>query len=343
MPDVIGAVPQVEPLQAPNTTYVRPQNPLLSLAHKIVPGTTSGPDLYSINMSQEPEPEPEVEQQEEAVYEQPQPVAQPEIKGNPFARLRVVERERNLERRENEQLREQLSVLAKAVEKSGILAEEDTFEEEIPTDPLSKLAYNQEQILKRLDQDKKEAEEQERLAEAYSAEAEANNKIKAFAAKADALKPGLYQEASSHLLNVWIAEVLEDNEGMPLPKAQEIVMERINSIKAKAIAKGLDPGEEFMKRSILHGFNVQAAIGSGGHQVAATERPARQIAQERERANSLSSISSVQGAPASDVTRNLSSMSERDRVSAIMLMAKERGQMSRPPSLSDTLRHKIRR
>lgn len=348
MPDVIGVVPQGETLGAPNTTYVRPENPLLKLAHKIVPGAIEGlsalqfdpsPQHVEQDTDSEPQEAPQRPQRQEQV-----PTPTQDLNGNAFARLRIVERERNRERQENEALREQLSVLAKAVERSGLLAEDETYEEELPTDPISRLTLGQEQILQKFEEIQTQSQRSAEAQAQMQAEDEANSQILEFRQKADALKPGLYEEAAAHLVNVWMAEAMEDNDSLSEAEVRAQVEERINNIKMKARAARKNPGEEFMRRSVLHGFDVQAAIGSSGAKPAQSKpQAASGIARERQRADTLSSISSVQGSAASDPMRRTSTMSERDRVSTIMQFGKDSGSARRPIPLSATLAHKIRR
>lgn len=348
MPDVIGVVPQGETLAVPNTVYVRPENPLLKLAHKIVPGAIEGMDALQFDPSPqydqqdaraEPQEAPQRPQKQEQV-----PAPAQDLNGNAFARLRIVERERNRERQENEALREQLTVLAKAVERSGLLAEDETYEEELPTDPISRLTLGQEQILQKFEEIETQSQRNAEAQAKMQAEDEANSQILEFRQKADALKPGLYEEAAAHLVNVWMAEAMEDNDSLSEAEVRAQVEERINNIKMKARAARKNPGEEFMRRSVLHGFDVQAAIGSSGAKPArGNAQAASGIARERQRADTLSSISSVQGSAASDPMRRTSTMSERERVATIMQFAKDSGSARKPMPLSATLAHKIRR
>lgn len=357
MPDQVGVTPQAETLQVPNTVYRRPEDPLKALAHKVVPGTQGGgPPLgapvYQFNPAPTQEPEEYATQEateasQSHENEDGDGGPTPEVKGSPYARLRVLERERNLERQENNALREQLSVLAKAIEKSGLLEEEEVEEE--PLDPISRLAKGQEKVMQEV-QSIKEAYSQEVEQKAISAEeAAANAQIREFVAKANELKPGLYQEATAHLVNVWISEELENDDSMSFDKAKEVVNERIAKIKSKSYKSGKNPGEEFMKRAVLHGFDIDKAVGGKNGKVSTqvgkpkADDAASKIAAQKARQESLASIATVQGSPVNDPMKNLSAMPEKDRVRAIMQQMKESGNSRRPPLLSATLAHKIRR
>jgi len=164
MPDVVGAAPQPDVLQVPNNVYRKPENPLNSLRGKTVQGVqdmvVNGPRQNVAIPVAEPQP------QQVAVYnadspqeatggsesdysEQVAPTPQPEIKGSPYARIRVLERERALERKRADETAEQLALLAKVIDKAGIMQEEE-FEEEEPTDPISRLERKQDATLKEI-------------------------------------------------------------------------------------------------------------------------------------------------------------------------------------------------
>jgi len=351
MPDEVGVVPQQETLQAPNTQYRRPANPMEQLKAKAVASVQD-----TMQESRYPAPQPlafkyEADAPQEATaapvepdYQEQAPQGAPEIKGSPYARIRVLERERELERRRSEELQEQVALLAKVVDKSGILQEEEE-EEEIDLDPISKLQKGQEAILERFNNIEQNAAAAREQRVEMTVKERANQQIIEFAQKADQIKPGLYQDATVHLINVKMAELLEDNDNITAEQASEQVTNWIASVKAKAVREGKNPGEEFMKRSILHGFQMPAAsqnrnvsTQNGKPEVDAAQR----IAREKERKQSLGSISVVGGAPANDPMRSTANMSEKDRVRTIMATYKERGSFRRGGTLQETLAHKIR-
>jgi len=350
MPDGVGVVPQQETLQVPNTQYRRPENPMEQLRAKAV---ASVQDV--MQESRYPQPQPlafkyEADAPQEATsapvepdYQEEAPQGAPEIKGSPYARIRVLERERELERKRAHDLEEQVALLAKVVDKSGILQEEE--EEEIELDPLSQLQKGQKDILDRFNNiEKNAAAAREQRAE-MTVKERANQQIVEFAQRADQIKPGLYQDATVHLINVKMAELLEDNDSISTEEASAQVTDWIASVKSKAVQSGKNPGEEFLKRSILHGFQMPTPSQPGNvpTQKGNVEADASQrIAKERERKQSLGSISTVGGAPANDPMKSTASMSEKDRVRTIMATYKERGSFRRGGTLSETLAHKIR-
>lgn len=354
MPDVVGAAPQPDVLQVPNNVYRKPENPLAALRSKTVQGVQ---DMVS-NGPRQPMPQPEPQQV--AVYnadspqeatggsesdysEQVAPTPQPEIKGSPYARIRVLERERALERKRADEAAEQLALLAKVIDKAGIMQEEE-FEEEEPTDPISRLERKQDATLKEINDFKESIKTDRALAQEMRVTEAADSAIRSFAAKAENVKPGLYQEAMAHLANVKLSEILEDNDEISEEDAKIELAKWVVGVKDKAVRSGKNPGEELMRRSLLHGFQMPAPPSQAGKAPVQSgkENATEKIAKEKARKDGLGSISTVQGSPANDPMKNLASMSERDRVRAIMQSQKEKGQLRRSAPLSEILAHKIR-
>jgi hypothetical protein len=228
------------------------------------------------------------------------------------------------------------------VEKSGVLDEEDEYEDE-PTDPLSKLARGQEQILQEMETFKQGAKQDKEQEARQSVEDAANYQIREFAARAENVKPGLYQEAAAHLVNVKMAEIMEDNDDISVEDAQSQVTQWISNIKLKAVNSGKNPGEEFMRRSVLHGFKIEAPAAAKAPTKPTATNATEKIARERERKEGLASISTVSGSPANDPIKGLAGLSEKDRVRAIMAIQREKGQSRRPLPLGEILAHKIRK
>lgn len=358
MPDVVGAAPQPDVLQVPNNVYRKPENPLNSLRGKTVQGVqdmvVNGPRQNVAIPVAESQP------QQVAVYnadspqeatggsesdysEQVAPTHQPEIKGSPYARIRVLERERALERKRADETAEQLALLAKVIDKAGIMQEEE-FEEEEPTDPISRLERKQDATLKEINDFKESIKTDRAIAQEMRVTEAADSAIRNFAAKAESVKPGLYQEAMAHLANVKLSEILEDNDEISEEDAKIELAKWVVGVKDKAVRSGRNPGEELMRRSLLHGFQMPAPPSQAGKAPTQSgkENATEKIAKEKARKDGLGSISTVQGSPANDPMKNLASMSERDRVRAIMQSQKEKGQLRRSAPLSEILAHKIR-
>lgn len=363
MPDVVGAAPQPDVLQVPNNVYRKPADPLKSLLSKTVQGVqdmaSNGPrQNVALNVA---EPEPQQEAPMVAVFNpdspqnatggseshensEPNPSPQPEIKGSPYARIRVLERERALERKKSEELQEQVALLAKVVDRAGILTEEEEEEEE-PTDPLSKIAYEQKKTREEILNFKQEMQKKEEALAERSLHDTADYAIRSYAAKAETVKPGLYQEAMAHLANVKLSEILEDNDEISEEDAKIELAKWVVGVKEKAVRSGKNPGEELMRRSVLHGFQVSipqnSKTGKAPSQIG-KESATDKIAREKAKKESLGTISTVQGSPANDPMKNLVNMSERERVRTILQTQKDRGQLRRSAPLSELLGHKIR-
>lgn len=352
MPDNVGAAPAAEVLPTPNTQYRRPENPMEKLKAKAVIGIHEEASLASGHHPQAARPlvatyNADSPQEATGAPEshdnvQVQPAPQPDIKGSPYARIRVLERERELERRRNNELAEQVTLLAKVVEKAG-LAEDDEVEEEEPLDPLSKIARGNEKMLQEFREYKEEREAKDANQQMSQIVGMANSQIQAFSAEADKIKPGMYAEAIAHLANVKMAEILDDDDSISESDAAAKVAEWANNIRIKAVKSGKNPGEEFMRRSVLHGYTLPAAPAKPVAPKPVVPNATEQVQKERARKDGLASISTVQGSPVNDPMRSTAGMSEKDRVKAILQSQKDKGQMRRSAPLMETLAHKIRR
>lgn len=365
MPDVVGVAPQAEVLQVPNNVYRRPENPMESLKSKTVQGVQDfvayGP-RQNVAETVVEEPAPRTRQPQVAVYNpdtpqeatgdheshdspQEHPSPQGEIKGSPYARIRVLEREREIERRRSRELEDQVALLAKVVDKAGIMDSEEE-EEELPTDPLSQIARAQQATLKEIHDFKEESKKKEQAEAEEKLMQVADHGIRAFIEKANSVKPGLYQEAMAHLANVKISEFLEDDDSITEDEAKIKLAQWVVGLKEKAARSGKNPGEELLRRSVLHGYNVNIPAPSQSGRVSTQsgkENASDKIAKEKERKAGLGSISTVHGSPAADPVRNLANIPEKERVRAIMQSQKEKGQYRRSAPLSELLAHKIRR
>lgn len=364
MPDVVGVAPQVEVLQVPTSVYRRPDNPLAALKSKTVQGVQDlvahGPrQNVAETVAEEPAPKPR--QPQVAVFNpdspqeapgdaeshdngQGQPAPQGEIKGSPYARIRVLEREREIERRRSRELEEQVALLAKVVDKAGIMDAEEE-EEELPTDPLSQIARAQQATLKEIHDFKEESKKKEQADAEERLMQVADSGIRAFIEKANSVKPGLYQEAMAHLANVKISEFLEDDDSITEDEAKIKLAQWVVGLKERAAKSGKNPGEELLRRSVLHGYNVNiptpTQTGKASTQ-SGKENASDKIAKEKERKAGLGSISTVQGSPAVEPMKNLANLPEKERIRAIMQSQKDKGQYRRSAPLSELLAHKIR-
>lgn len=321
--------------------WVPPADPLLALKGKEV----SGPD--EVNTSSE--------QREEAFtggFEQAQqPVVgqQKPFKGDPYARMRVVEKEKRREKERADQLERQLNTLLEVVQEK-VLAGGEEEEEEEPLNPIDALARKQDKILQKFDALEEVQREQAQLTEAQQIEQIANQNIKGFMEQANSVAPNLYQNAMAHLANAKMVEFIED-EGLSEEEATEKVAEWVAGVKSKSVARGENPGEALFKRSVTLGFDAngyvsKASNGSGkpAKQKQGTN-PAHEIQEESKRRAALGSISSMSGTTAQDPLKGTSSLSEKDRVRTLMAVMKERGDLRRmrAPSLQELLVHKERR
>lgn len=321
--------------------YVRPSSSLEGLLSKAV----ARPEDVEPEQPVFQFPEPESEGAEETP-EAPQEATgdtqthdQPPVQGNPFARIRVLERERERERKRAEELQQQMTTLLKAVEEKLGGGEEEEIVENL--DPISRLERANQNLDKKLDKLVEHTQLTKEQEEMMRAESIANEKIREFAAKADGVEKDLYVKATTHLVNVWLSERLTTTDES-LEEAQVNVAKNIAGLKLKYLKQGLNPGEEFFKLSALHGFVPSKPTAKPATDKAKVD-PKADIAKERAKKESLGSIGTLAGgASAGTTTKNLSNLNEKEYAAAMMALAKERGNMRRSIPLSETLAHKMK-
>lgn len=331
-PAVSGAP---ERLEVVRSGWVPPMDPLLALKGKESHG-----------------PAPDAEQgqegdgEEQVVSGQQQQPPRP-FKGDPYARMRVVEKEKRREKERADRLEQQLNTLLSAVQEKVLDAGEDEEEEE-PVNPIEALARKQDKILQRFDALEEVQREQVQLTEAQKLEQAANQSIKGFMEQANQVAPNLYQTAIAHLANAKMVELTED-EGLSEEDATRKMAEWVADIKAKSVSRGENPGEVLFKRAVTLGFNAQAYVHEQGQavqkKVPAKKNPSHELQEESRRKSGLGSISSMHGTSAQDPLRGIASLGEKDRVRALMGVMKDRGDLRRmrAPSLSELLAHKERK
>lgn len=319
--------------------WTPPANPLDAIRDRAVPGVN--PQGFA---------PPQVEQEEAedtqtGEFEQPEV---PEVKGNPYARLRVVERDAKRKAAENEELRRKLDTLLEAVAgKLGSSGEEEVEEEE-PLNPVEGMLRKQDKILDRLESLEQQDKEKEEKQELTKAEVTANTQIKSFMEQANGYAPKLYENAMAHLANAKMIEVMDDNDTFTEEEAAQAVAEWVFDLKMKALNRGENPGEVLFRRATALGFDANSYVGKAKQPAAPAKppvvppNPVEQLAQEAKRKQGLGSISSMSGVTAQDPLKGLAALSEKDRVRAIYAHMDGNNSMRRrkPPTLEDLLKHK---
>lgn len=317
-----------EPLQAP--AYSKPASTLESLLSRTV-STPPGMAPDGTELAQEP-PEPETDPN-------PQAIQDPRIKGSVEARLRIVEREKRLEAAKAKEWEDRFKVLAKIVEDKQV-DEEEVVEEDL--DPISRLSKQNQAISQKLDNVVAATKQEKDAMELARLESMANDKILEFSKRADGVRDGLYREAASHLVNVWMSEELEDTD-LPLKEAQNKVAKKLTDMKIKYLLAGKNPGEEFFKRSVLHGFQVPQQ--TAGAQSAQQGKPdaKTQIDKQAKKKDALASLSNVNGSPQHDGVKDLSKLDGNEYFRRVTAMAKEKyGTMRKTIPIEERLAHKLR-
>lgn len=333
MPDAVpaegGVVPGAVKLD-PLAPYARPENALESLISR----AQEGPDPRFMEAS-------DGEEVPVASPLQPQIQPEPEIKGNPYARIRVLEREKRLQEARERETNEKLSLIVQALEEgAGAREQEDVIED---GDPISMLSRKQDAQAEALKELLKRQEDEKKHQELQQIEMHANTQIQEFAKMADGIEQDLYKKAVAHYVNVMLAEALEDTDKTENEAAKD-VGKQIADMKIKFVRAGKNPGEEFFKRAVLHGFQVpQVRAQQSAQQAQGKPSAKEQVAKAKDKKDVLSSISSVQGTVKRDGVVDLGKLDEKDYFRRIVQLAKERGgSVYRTPSLSETLAHKMR-
>lgn len=330
-----------ERLEVTRSGWVPPVNPLLALRGK------------EVDAEQVADGGEEVVEQEEVRSAQvavPQQVAQKPFKGDPYARMRVVEKEKKREKERADRLEQQLNTLLSAVQEKVLDAGEEEEDEE-PLNPLDALAKKQDKILQRFDALEEVQREQVQLTEAQKVEQVANQNIKGFMEQANQVAPNLYQSAMAHLANAKMLEIMEDQD-LSEEEATEKTAEWVANIKQKSVSRGENPGEVLFKRAVTLGFDANGYVNNSAgnsqpqkQKAPAKKNPAHELQEESKRRSGLGSISSMNGTSAQDPLKGIAALGEKDRVRTLMGVMKERGDLRRmrAPSLQELLAHKERR
>lgn len=337
-----GGAPKVERLQL-QRTWEPPSNPLLELTP--VDGDVQAAPSFQPQF----EAQAEQGQHQEQVEVQPQQNGQRgNFKGDPFARMRILEKEKRKRDAKIEELEEQLSKLTSVIAEK--LGEEGQEEEEVdPANPLEALVKGQQRVREEIAELRESQQKREEMSESEKIESFANQQIRGFAAEADKVAPGLYQNAMAYLANVKMMEQMDDHD-LSEEDARAAVADWVANIKQKALKGGENPGEVLFRRATMSGFDAHGfVVGVKGSPKQPAEKPAvkkpnaaAEIKQELQKKQALSSISGMQGSSTQDPLKGLAGLSESDRVKTIYSVMRERGDMRRmrSPSLDEMLAHK---
>lgn len=328
MPEGIPATGgAVQPVNLGAAPYQKPNSGLEALLER----ATEGPDPDEVG----------VEDGEGAALETVgEPQGEPEIKGNPYARARVLEREKRILEQRMRERDDQFNQLIKAIEEGASGKTEDDDEPIDEGDPLTRLDRKQEATNRKLEQLLEQQKESKQVAELMHLEAVANAKIQEFAVRADGVEKDLYKKAAAHYLNVLMSDKLEDTD-LSVEEAKRELAGQIAEMKIKFVKSGKNPGEEFFKRAVLHGFVVPKVAESPSPTPAPTAKD--QIAKAKGKKDVLASLSSVQGTVKRDGVGDLSKLNEKENFRRVLQLAREKnGSMMKVPSLAELLAHKLK-
>lgn len=266
-----------------------------------------------------------------------QPEAQyapdPEIKGNPYARARVLERDNKKLRQKQADLEAKLNQVLDRLAGGG---QQEQVEQE-PEDPVERIHYGIKKVADEqaaLREEMQLEKQREKVSELAS---DANQTIQQFASRVEQVAPGAYKGAVAHLANLWISEKLED-EDLSEEEAQFEVAKKAETLKLKWRSEGRDPGEEFFKRAIAAGFRFNV--------LQPQENATQQIQKEVKKRKGVASISGMSGAPTKNpmkrvINNTLTADSGREYHRTMSEMAKARGGYNKRISLSEILADKM--
>lgn len=290
---------------------------------------------------------------QESVEEQPQPAPLPppqaqqddrQVKGNVFARLRVVERERDIEKRRAKEAQDRLvQVLEMVLDQDQ--PEQEPEEDYHEIDPVARLERKVDRVARTLEEEKLAEEQAEREQEAMQELMTANMAIRQFAAQAGPL----YTSAIAHLAAMEMDEYLEEHPNVTPQEAELNLLQEMENNKVKWLQQGRNPGQELFKRAIRRGFTFPVEQARAAQAPPRQAPPARQSATEevrREQGRSVRSLGPAQGGAAPQATnaRTLATASESDFQDKVLRMVQERGgpALRRSPKMREVLAGKGR-
>ena len=266
-----------------------------------------------------------------------QPTQDSDIKGNPYARARVLERDNKKLRQKQADLEAKLNQVLDRLAGGQPAVEE---EEREPEDPVERIHYGIKKSAEEVAALREEMAREKQQARVNALANDANNTIQEFSARVEQVAPGAYKGAVAHLANLWISEKIED-EDLSAEDAQQEVARKAETLKLKWRSEGLDPGEEFFKRAIAAGFRFNVTP-SNYTQPNATQ----QIKKEASKRKGVASISGMSGAPSKNpmkrvVNSTLTADSGREYHRTMSEMAKARGGYNKRIPLSEILADRI--
>jgi hypothetical protein len=165
------------------------------------------------------------------------------VRGNPFARLRIVERENKvMSARFNE-------LIDRLTPKEREEAEEEIEVPDFDANPLAAIHAQQRRTETRIEKMERAAREKEAKREFQSAITIANEAIKDFAEETPD-----YSDAIKHLCAVDYEEAMDENPELSEKEVDNLLTQKLEQKKLNWLRAGKDPGEELYKRAIKKGY-----------------------------------------------------------------------------------------
>lgn len=198
------------------------------------------------------------------------------VKGNVFARNRILERENRVILRRMEDLIERLDRQANERQ------EPEIPEVDFDDDPLRAIHARQQRIEESIRRDREEAQRRELEREMRTRNTVANEAILDFAERTPD-----YAQAIEHLAAIEMEEALEENPHLSEDEVDAMMSQKLAEQKIRWIQEGRNPGQELYRRAQRRGYQPRRAAAGGDAR--------REVVAERKRAAAGSSISKAAG------------------------------------------------
>lgn len=171
--------------------------------------------------------------------------------GNPFAALRVAEKNNRI-------LNDRLSRLILALEQQKVAQPEEEVPEDEPdfgSDPLGATHAKVEKLLNETKESKEREKKRQEAAQQEEIMRAADQAMMSFKQKVGEDK---YQAAILHLVRLRKADIEETMPDLTAEEVDQLVYREAAQEKFHLASRGMNPGETFYKYAVRHGFNPDA-------------------------------------------------------------------------------------
>jgi hypothetical protein len=246
--------------------------------------------------------------------------------GNPFAALRVANRENRIL---SERLARVVTVLEQQQSQKPEPEQEPEEEIDYGADPIGSVNSKVDRLLKESEANKAAEEERRKEAKANEVISKADTGIIKFREK---VGPEVYDQAVQHLVKLRMSDLQEVYPNATQDEIANAIMREAIDEKYKLAASGKNPGEVFYNYAIRHGFKPEPKKES--------KKPdaKEQISRARERDSKSRTIASASGKPPRTLSADdFIGMSEDDFDDWVTTVAKNKGKSTNPLKIREIL------